>query len=82
MSPEPMLCAPDVDAGADSWGLGFALCEPCTATVPFPGKTVTAVCARFATTAQLEAAIAPSETAPSGAPTLPLRRESRRAAGG
>jgi serine/threonine-protein kinase len=46
MSPEQMLCSPDVDARADVWGLGVALYELCTATVPFPGKTVTAVCAR------------------------------------
>ena len=46
MSPEQLLCAPDVDERADLWGLGVALYELCTATVPFPGKTVTAVCAR------------------------------------
>jgi serine/threonine-protein kinase len=46
MSPEQMLCAPDIDERADIWGLGVALYELCTATVPFPGKTVTAVCAR------------------------------------
>jgi serine/threonine-protein kinase len=46
MSPEQLLCAPDVDERADVWGLGVALYELCTATVPFPGRSVTSVCAR------------------------------------
>jgi serine/threonine-protein kinase len=45
MSPEQMLSTRDVDARADIWALGVTLYELLTAHVPFPGETLTQVCA-------------------------------------
>ena len=45
MSPEQMLSTRDVDARADIWALGVILYELLTARIPFPGETVTQVCA-------------------------------------
>ncbi len=45
MSPEQMLSTRDVDARTDVWALGVVLYELLTATVPFPGESVTQVCA-------------------------------------
>jgi serine/threonine-protein kinase len=51
MSPEQMRSARDVDARTDIWSLGVVLYELCTARVPYPGKTITEVCARVFTEA-------------------------------
>ncbi len=49
MSPEQMRSSRDVDGRADLWALGVVLYELCTAQVPFPGETITQVCARVFT---------------------------------
>jgi serine/threonine-protein kinase len=45
MSPEQMLSTRDVDLRTDIWALGVTLYELCTGEVPFPGNTLTQVCA-------------------------------------
>ncbi len=45
MSPEQMLSTRDADARTDIWALGVVLFELLTARVPFPGETLTQVCA-------------------------------------
>ncbi|MBI4954638.1 MAG: protein kinase [Myxococcales bacterium] len=45
MSPEQMLSTRDVDLRTDIWALGAVLFELVTAQVPFPGETMTQVCA-------------------------------------
>ena len=49
MSPEQMRSARDVDGRADIWALGVILYELTTARMPFPGETITEVCARVFT---------------------------------
>ncbi len=46
MSPEQMRSSRDVDTRSDVWALGVVLYELLTDTVPFPGNSVTEVCAR------------------------------------
>lgn len=45
MSPEHMVSTRDVDARTDIWALGVVLYELVTAEVPFPGESITQVCA-------------------------------------
>ncbi len=46
MSPEQMRSSKDVDTRSDVWALGVVLYELLTDSVPFPGNSVTEVCAR------------------------------------
>ncbi len=46
MSPEQMRSSRDVDARTDVWSLGVTLFKLLTGQAPFPGKTMTDLCAR------------------------------------
>jgi len=50
MSPEQMISTRDADPRTDIWALGVTLFELLTGRVPFPGETITHVCALVMTT--------------------------------
>jgi serine/threonine protein kinase len=50
MSPEQMLTPREVDHRTDIWALGVTLFELTTARLPFPGESVTQVCAMIMST--------------------------------